>query len=190
MPHNVTPAATPGDQNGHAPPPPSSVRDLFPVVYEQLRALAQRWLERRPGEDTLQPTALVHEVYLRLLKNANLAWTSRNHFVAIAATAMRHILNDAARRRLSDKRGGGWTRVTLNEAITVDESREHDAFALADALKRLEALHERHCRVVEMRLLGGLDVDAISEVLEVSSRTVERDWHTARAWLAVQMKGR
>ena len=168
----------------------NSVHELFPVVYDELRSLAHRWTQKRQGDEILQPTALVHEAYLHLLKNPKLNWESQTHFFAIAATAMRNIIHDHVRSQSSQKRGGQWNRVTFHEAnYHGHESCEFDAFELTEAIAKLEGLNKRHCSIVEMRLFGGLEFDAIAETLGVSTRTVERDWRSARVWLKMQIDG-
>jgi RNA polymerase sigma-70 factor (ECF subfamily) len=156
---------------------------LLPIVYEELRREAARHLRHERAGHTLQPTALVHEVYLRLAGPRRIPWRSRAEFFAAAAQAMRRILVDHARRRASVKRAGDWTRVTLEDNVAVDGTRELDLLALDDALDRLSELDPRHGRIVELRFFGGLSVAETASVLNVSPATVKRDWSLARAWL-------
>ncbi|MCZ6836480.1 MAG: ECF-type sigma factor [Planctomycetota bacterium] len=165
-----------------------SVRDLFPVVYEELRDLAHGWSRKGNSIRFLQPTAIVHEAFLRLLKNPDLSWQNKNHFFAIAATAMRHIIHDYVRYQDAGKRGGDWHRISLDESIQIKGPRDIDALALTEALELLEKLKQRHCSIVELRLFGGLEFADIATSLGVSTRTVERDWRAARAWLMAQLK--
>jgi len=165
---------------------PQAADELLPLVYDQLRRLARRLLSReRPGH-TLQPTALVHEAYLKLVDQTRVDWKGRTHFFAAGAQAMRHILVDHARGRGRAKRGGGWNRVTLGEdaAPFADGGLDADELlALDEAMQRLAKLDERSARVVELRFFGGLTVPEVAHVLAVSTRTVEGDWTHARAWL-------
>ena len=161
----------------------AAVELLLPVLYSELRALAGSFLnEERPGH-TLQPTALVHEVYLRLIKQPEGGWADRTHFVALAATAMRRILTDHARGRRAAKRGGNWHRVTLDQAVAPFQDAEIDAIDLDAALTKLSAFDERKCRVVELRFFGGLTNEEVAKVLGVSRKTIVDDWTVARLWL-------
>jgi RNA polymerase sigma factor (TIGR02999 family) len=159
--------------------------ELLPLVYAELHDLASRYMaDRRPG-DTLQPTALVHEAYLKLVPAADGAqWRDHEHFLAVAATAMRSVLVDHARRRRAQKRGEGARPLPLDEALLLAfEERATDLLALEDALGRLAVESARASRVVELRFYGGLTAEETARVLGVTPRTVERDWHAARAWL-------
>ncbi len=165
----------------------SAADRLLPVVYDELRARARYYLRSgRPG-DTLQPTALVHEAYLRMVDHASEGWAGRTHFYAVAAMAMRQILIDHVRYHGRSKRGGDALRVTLTDAIAPVSEPDVDLFALGEALEKLAAANERQARIVELRYLGGLTVDEVAEVLGVSKRTVEADWTFARAWLKVEL---
>ncbi|MCB9915042.1 MAG: sigma-70 family RNA polymerase sigma factor [Planctomycetes bacterium] len=155
--------------------------ELLQVAYAQLRELAERYLRRERIDHTLQPTALVHEAWLRLEGDG--AWRDRTHFFATAARAMRHVLVDHARARRRAKRGGGWARVELDPGLGLDE-RELDLVDLDRALAELAARDERQAALVELRFFGGLAMPAVAEVLGVSLGTAERDWRFARAWLA------
>jgi RNA polymerase sigma-70 factor, ECF subfamily len=161
----------------------SAARDqLVALLYGELHRLAARQLANERRGHTLQPTALVHEAYLRLIDQGNLAWQNRLHFVAIAALTMRRILVSHARQRKADKRGGGAFRVTLTEGFAAAE-RDADVLALHDALERLAALDRRQCRVVELRYFGGLTIEETAAYLKISPATVKVDWALARAWL-------
>jgi len=165
-----------------------AVDRLLPLVYEQLRALAGNYFRAEPSDHTLQPTALVHEVFVRMVGGTEVAWNDRAHFFALAATAMRRILADHARRRRAAKRGGDWHRVTLDAAVTPPTEPQIDAVALDSVLSRLAELDERKHRVVEMRFFGGLTIEEVAAVLGVSTTTVEGDWRVARAWLKAELE--
>ena len=166
----------------------SAAQRLLPLVYDELRALAGAHFRRQEADHTLQPTALVHEAFLRLVDQTSVEWNDRPHFFAVAATAMRQILIDHARRRRAAKRGGQMQRVTLDAAGTPPTESPIDLIALDDALAALAALDERKHQVVVMRFFGGLSVDEVANVLEVSKTTVESDWRSARAWLGVRLE--
>jgi RNA polymerase sigma factor (TIGR02999 family) len=156
---------------------------LTPVLYVELRKIARRYLrQERPGQ-TLQATALVHEAYLRLLKDTNLSFENRAHFLAIAAQSMRQILIERARARVASKRGGKRARVTLDEGAAVETPQPVDVLALEQVLERLARLDQQQARVVELRFYGGLTVEETAEALAISPATVKRDWSVARAWL-------
>lgn len=156
---------------------------LMPLVYDELRRLAAGYLRReRPGQ-TLQATALVHEVYIRLLQDSQLAWQNRAHFFGIAARSMRQILVERARARRADKRGGERVRVTLDPGLVAAAPRSFDLEVLDDALTRLAALDADLARVVEVRFFGGLSIEETAEALGVSPATVKRRWNLAKAWL-------
>lgn len=156
---------------------------LIALVHRELRRLARRAMKGEQRDQTLQPTALVHEVYLRLVDLRKIEWTDRAHFYALAARLMRHILVDAARARRNLKRGGAVRKIPLVEGVVSAQRLEADLEALDDALQRLAAIDPRRSQVVELRFFGGLDVDETAAVLKVSRRTVLRDWTLARAWL-------
>lgn len=155
--------------------------ELLPLVYAELRSLASRLLRSERPEHTLQPTALVHEAYLRLVDQRVDTWQNKAHFLGIAARAMRRILIDHARRRRAGKRAGA--RVTLDEAIAPATGPSVDLLEIDAALKQLAALDQRQARVVELRFFGGLSVEETAGVLGVGTATVKRDWTLARAWL-------
>ena len=155
----------------------------MPLVYHELRRLAGHYLRReRPGQ-TLQATALVHEAYLRLLKDRSPAWQNKAHFVAIAATSMRQILVDRARARDATKRGGGGARVTLDEALIGTREKPIDLVALDEALTRLAHIDREHARIVELRFFGGSTIEETAEIMGMSPATVKRRWSLAKAWL-------
>jgi len=156
---------------------------LLELLYNELRALAGRQLRAEVGSVTLQPTALVHEVYLKLHGASNREWKDREHFLAVAATAMRQVLVDYARARSTDKRGGAWKRATLDRMLEIVESQELATEDLERALTKLSGLSERQARVVELRVFGGLTVEEAASVLGVGVTTVKADWQFARAWL-------
>jgi RNA polymerase sigma factor (TIGR02999 family) len=166
----------------------ASAGELVPLVYEQLHALADRWFRSQPKGATLQPTALVHEAFLRLVDPSNTGFNDRAHFCAAAAVAMRRILIDRARRRGTARRGYGWNRVELDAGSEPASANGiEDLLALDEALVRLAGLNERHARVVEMRFFGGLTVEEVAAALGVTTRTVELDWRAARAWLKAEL---
>ncbi len=162
---------------------------LVPVVYAELHRMAQRHL-RREQHHSLQATALVNELYVRLVDAQAVKWHDRAHFFAISARLMRRILVDAARRRNFQKRGGGAKPVTLDEAQVVAPGRGQDLIALDEALEALAAFDQRKARVVEMRFFAGLSVQEIAAVLEVSEDTVTRDWNFAKTWLLRELSKR
>jgi RNA polymerase sigma factor (TIGR02999 family) len=155
---------------------------LLPLVYDELRSIAARHLGRERPDHTLQPTALVHEAYFRLIDQRQVDWRNRAQFLGIAAEMMRRILLNHARDRAALKRGGGLRKVSLTEALT-EPGPEVDLAELDQALERLAALDARKARVIELRFFGGLTNAEAAEVLDVSEATVERDWSFARAWL-------
>jgi RNA polymerase sigma factor (TIGR02999 family) len=162
---------------------------LLPLLYGELRKIAAHYLRGEREGHTLQPTALVHEAYLRLVDQQNIHWQNRAHFCSIAARVMRHVLVDHARGRGAGKRGGGAARVTLGDEIAAALEREVDVVALDDALSALEAYDSGKSRVVELRYFGGLTIEEAAEVLGVSPATVKREWTVARAWLHREMRG-
>ena len=162
----------------------AALEKLMPLVYAELRELARRHFRKeRPGH-TLQPTAVVHEAYFRLVDQTRVTWKNRGHFLAIASQAMRRILIDHARGRDAEKRGGEVEKVTLDFAIASPEpSREVDLLALDQALDRLKALDGDQAQIVELRFFGGLTIEETAEVMSVSPSSVKRDFRSARAWL-------
>jgi RNA polymerase sigma factor (TIGR02999 family) len=164
----------------------ASAEELLPLVYDELRLLARRYLNReRPGH-TLQPTALVHEAYIKLVDQSRVDWQGRTHFFAVGAKVMRNLLIDHARAKGRAKRGGGRHRVTLAEGLTPFANGElniDQLLAVNESLDRLAELDPRQAKVVELRFFGGLTVPEVALVLGVSQRTIEGDWTHARAWL-------
>jgi len=163
--------------------------EVFPLVYAELRRIAAREMRREKPGRTLQTTALVHEAYLRLLKDASLSFENRAHFLGIAAHAMREILIEHARARSARKRGGGAVRLTLDDLVAPVPALSIDVLALDEALQRLAGLDQRHARVVELRYFGGLSVEETAVALELSPATVKRAWTIARAWLYRELGG-
>ena len=161
----------------------AAMEELAPLVYGELRRMAHRYLRRENPGNTLQPTALVNEAYLRLVDVNSVRWEDRAHFFAVSAQMMRRILVDAARARATGKRGGGAVHLNLNESIDGISDRGRELVALDEALDALAQLDPRKARVVEMRFFGGLTAEETAEVLKISAPTVLRDWKLARAWL-------
>jgi RNA polymerase sigma factor (TIGR02999 family) len=164
----------------------SALERLLPLVYEELRRIAHRYLRKeRPGH-TLQTTALVHEAYLRLTKEQPRHFENRAHFLAVSAHLMRQILVEYARSRRTAKRHGG-SRITLEDAVLLGKNRGVDLIALDDALNELALLDRRQSRIVELRFFAGLSIEDTSHVLGISPATVKREWATARTWLYAEM---
>jgi RNA polymerase sigma-70 factor, ECF subfamily len=161
---------------------------LTPLVYPELRRIAGRYLQRERVGHTLQPTALVHEAYLRLVDARIARWQDRAHFFAVCAQMMRRILVSAARARTAECRGGGAVRLELNESVDGLPMRDEHMIALDDALAALAKLDPRKEKVVELRFFGGLSVQETAQVLKTSEQTVHRDWKLARSWLAREME--
>jgi RNA polymerase sigma factor (TIGR02999 family) len=168
-------------QQGNA----QSGEEVVPLVYAELRRIARIRLSAERSAHTLQPTALVHEAWLRLMQQHGATWQNRSQFFAIAAQAMRRILVDHARRRHSNKRNGGETPLTLDtvEEIVASPVPDEEMLALDAALEQLSTFDQRQARVVELRFFGGLSIDETAQVLDLSPTTVKREWTTARAWL-------
>lgn len=160
-----------------------ALEKLTPLVYEQLHRVARRYMAAQRPDHTLQTTALVNEVYLRLVDCGQVRWQDRAHFLAVSAQLMRRILVDFARSRGYQKRGAGAVHLSLDEAPSVCNEPDADLVALDDALKGLAAVDERESRVVELRFFGGLSVEETAEVLGISTDTALREWRLARAWL-------
>jgi RNA polymerase sigma-70 factor (ECF subfamily) len=166
---------------------PDAAARLLPLVYKELRKLAASLMRReRPGH-TLQPTAVVHEAYLRLIDNDGLAPQNRAHFFAVAARSMRQVLVDHARRKLADKRGGDAQQVELEEDLVLSSQQSEEILALHEALDQLEKLDPQQARIIEMHYFAGNGVSEIAEVLGVSERTVKRELQTARFFLRKQL---
>lgn len=162
--------------------------ELTPLVYEDLRRLAQRHMEGERPDHTLQTTALVNEAYLRLAGQTSPNWQNRAHFFAVAARAMRRILVNYAQSYRSQKRGGGALKVELDEAALVSPGQSKEIIDLHEALERLATLDARKAEVVEMKYFGGLTYEEIAEVLKISAITARRDWEFARAWLYAELQ--
>jgi RNA polymerase sigma-70 factor, ECF subfamily len=156
---------------------------LIPQVYDELRRLATHYMRLERGNHTLQPTALVHEAYPRLIQHQQIPWKSRAHFFAIASKIMRHILVDYGRARQASKRGGAQANVSLDEAMLASRERSIDVLALNEAPDQLNEFDSRQARIVELHFFGGLSFEDIGLVLNISERTAKRDWKMARAWL-------
>jgi RNA polymerase sigma factor (TIGR02999 family) len=161
----------------------AALDQMFPLIYQELRRIARRYLGRENDGHTLQTTELIHEAYLKLVDQQATDWQNRAHFFAVAARVMRNLLVDHARAKLYAKRGGGAERVELDEALTITAAGDANLLALDDALNRLAAFDERKSRLVELRYFGGLSVEETAEALGVSGITVKREWLKAKAWL-------
>ncbi len=166
------------------------VDDILPLIYDELRRLAGNYLRRERSDHTLQPTALVHEAYLKLIDQTQVKWQNRAHFFGIAANIMRRILVDYARQHRADKRGGAAEKLPLEEEILiVSEGKSAELLALDEALENLAKIDSQKSKIVELRYFGGLSVEETAEVLGVSEITVKRHWRMAKAWLACQIRG-
>lgn len=166
-----------------------ALEDLLPIVEAELRRIARVHMRRERRGHTLQPTALVNEVFTRLFDARTIDWSDRTHFFSLAARLMRRILVDHARSRGYQKRGGGAHRVTLDDHVATTPAVEVDFVALDTALSKLAEVDERKCRVIEMRFFGGLTVEETASALAVSTDTVKRDWRLARLWLLKELAG-
>lgn len=171
----------------------AALERLTPLIYDEIRRIAHRYVQRERIGQTLQTTALVNEAYLRLAGSSNIAWQNRNHFFAVTAQVMRHILIDHARRRNYVKHGGEAQRVGFEaadkESDVMSESRATELLSLDEALLELAKIDARKSQVVELRYFGGLSIEETAEVLKVSPMTVRRDWRTAKAWLYRRVNG-
>lgn len=165
----------------------AALTQLLPLVYDELRRLAAHYLRGERANHTLQPTALVHEAYLRLVDINQMQWQNRAQFFGVAATLMRRILVDHARAHNADKRGSGETMIALDDAVSFFEKKDLDLLALDDALHELAAMDEQQSKVVELRFFGGLSVEETAEALSISPRQVKREWAVAKAWLHQQI---
>jgi RNA polymerase sigma factor (TIGR02999 family) len=169
----------------------AAARDrLIPLVYEELRRRAAGYLRRERAGDTLQPTALVHEVYMRLVEQDRAVWQNRAQFLGVAAQMMRRILVDRARARQATKRSGHWQRVTLDEHVALGAARDVALLDLERALIELAAVDARKSRIAELRVFGGLTLEESGHILQLSTATVEREWQAARAWLNARLSGK
>jgi RNA polymerase sigma-70 factor (ECF subfamily) len=160
---------------------------LAPVVYDELKRLARRYMRRERPDHTLQTTALVHEAYLKLVRQS-VDWQCRSHFFGIAAQMMRRILIDHARGHLREKRGGVQEVLPLNEALVFSPEHSEELIKLHEALERLSLLDPRQARIVELRFFGGLNVEETAELLGISAKTVKRDWAVAKVWLRGELR--
>ena len=174
--------------DGWANQDPEARERLIPLVYAELRRLAQHYMKGERQDHTLQPTALVNEMYLRLANVDRMQWRDRAHFVATAATLMRRVLVDYARASARDKRGGQISVTSLDDAHDAAAGQPTDVVALDEALEALAAIDQRQSQVVELRFFGGLTVEETAEVLHVSPATVKREWTMAKAWLHDQLR--
>ncbi|MFT7670484.1 MAG: RNA polymerase sigma factor (TIGR02999 family) [Planctomycetota bacterium] len=161
---------------------------LLPLVYEDLRQRARLHLADERRAHTLQPTALVHEAYLNLVKQESRHWENRRHFLALAATAMRRVLLHHAEKRTAEKRGGGRKQITLLDCTGTMEEPDENLIDLDESLTKLSLFDERAARVIELRFFGSLELEEIARILDISTRTAERDWRVARAWLAKDLE--
>lgn len=166
---------------------PDALDRLTPLVYQELRQIAQRYARRERGDRTLQATALVNEAYLKLVDSAGVEWQDRAHFFAVSAQIMRRILVDAARKRATGKHGGGFGRIELSEVPDLSVRKDRDLLVLNDALDELKDSDPRKAKIVELRYFGGLSVEETAAVLDVSEGTVTRDWRLARGWLLAEI---
>lgn len=160
-----------------------ALNKLMPLVYQELRGIAARFMRRENPGHTLQTSALVNEAYIRLIDQKKVQWQNRAHFFGVAAQAMRRILVDHARRRASLKRGGNVTKLSLKEDAVLSPERAAELISLDKALKTLAESDPQKCRIVEMKFFGGLSTEEIAEVEKVSTSTIEREWRKAKAWL-------
>jgi RNA polymerase sigma-70 factor, ECF subfamily len=166
-----------------------ALNELMPLVYNELHRMARRaWIGQDKG-NTLQPTALLNEAYLKLAGGENASYQNRCHFFAVASTAMRQILVNHARGRLADKRGNGQIKLSLDDVHLAVHQEAAEVVALHEALERLQSIDERKSRVIEMRYFGGLSIEEVAEALGVSVITVNRDWRLARTWLLREING-
>lgn len=168
---------------------PGALDSLVTALYDDLRRLAMSHLNAERADHTLQPTALVHEAYVKLVDQRSTTWTDRLHFFAIASRVIRRILIDHARERGAQKRGGGGTKLSLADHDVAAPERELDLVALDEALRELEQIDAQQARVVELRYFAGCTIDEIAQVMNVGKRTVDRDWQAAKAWLLCRIEG-
>jgi RNA polymerase sigma factor (TIGR02999 family) len=167
----------------------TALERLMPAVYHELRRRARAYMRHQPSDHTLQPTALVHEAVLQLVNTTAIDWQDRAHFFAVCAQVMRRILVDSARARAAAKRGGGKSKVNVEEAPGIYTERDCEIIAIDEALEGLATMDPRRARVVELRFFGGLSVEETAAALDVSPQTVMRDWKLARAWLTREISG-
>ncbi|HEX3471923.1 MAG TPA: sigma-70 family RNA polymerase sigma factor [Silvibacterium sp.] len=165
----------------------SAAEKLLPLVYNELHRLAKSYMRRERPDHTLQPTALINEAYLRLA-NDTIDWQSREHFIGVAATVMRRVLVDHARAHNAEMRGGDLQRVELDEGLAISNERSKEMIAVHDALNSLETINPRRAKIVELRYFAGFSVDAVAGVLNISPRSVEREWSAAKVWLLEELE--
>jgi RNA polymerase sigma factor (TIGR02999 family) len=168
---------------------PAALEELTPLVYQELHQRARNYLRHERPDHTLQPTALIHEAYLRLVSESPPEWNGRAHFFAVASRVMRQILVDHARRHQAGKRGSGMANVSLDEALVPARSEHADVMALDEALAKLAEFDERKCRIVEMRYFGGCTVEETAQALGIAGITVMREMRVAEAWLRRALRG-
>jgi RNA polymerase sigma factor (TIGR02999 family) len=156
---------------------------LLTLVYDELRKIAGKYLRKERSGHTLQPTALVHEAYMKMIDISDINWQDRAHFFAVSANVMRHILVDHARAKLADKRGGDSERIALEDAISLSNEPNVDLLAVDEALNELAGFDEQQSRIVELRFFGGLTIEETAHVVGISPATVKREWTMAKAWL-------
>ena len=166
---------------------PAAAETLLPMIYKELHRLARSYMRRERADHTLQPTALIHEAYLKLA-HQDVDWQNRDHFLGVAANVMRRVLVDYARAHKAERRAGGLKRIDLEEGLAISPARMEEVMILDEALHRLEAEHPRKARVVEMRYFGGLSVEQIAAMLGVAPRSVKRDWALARIYLLRELR--
>jgi RNA polymerase sigma-70 factor, ECF subfamily len=174
--------------NSRTIPDELNLSQIMPAVYDELRRLAHRYMARENKPQTLQPTALLNEAYLKLMKAKAPAWQNRAHFCAIAANAMRELLVERARARGAQKRGGSRVRISLHEAMAIQDTHEMDILSLHEALNNLGAQDPELARMVELRFFGGLSIEETAEALGCSSATVKRSWSLCKAWLKQELE--
>lgn len=165
----------------------TALETLMPLVYDELRRIARRYMRKQSAGHTFQTTELIHEAYLKIAGGGNQSFNDRAHFFGVAARAMRHILVDYARSKSSQKRGGWQERITLEDSLGLGSSASDEIVRLNDAMSELESLDERKFRVVELKYFGGLTNEEIAAVLRVSPETVKRDWRFSRTWLLKEL---
>lgn len=165
----------------------TALDELMPIVYDELRRMARRYMNRQESGHTMQTTELIHEAYLKLAGNEEKDWKNRAHFFGVAAQAMRHILVDYARSKKSQRRGGFQQKITLVENVIVSNGRSDEIVALDDALLKLAEFDKRKSKIVEMKFFSGLNFEEIAEVLQLSVITVKRDWSFAKNWLSKEI---
>jgi RNA polymerase sigma-70 factor (ECF subfamily) len=162
---------------------------LIELVYDDFRGLAQKYLGSDTAKNTLQPTAVVHEAFIKLVDYESVDWRGKSHFYAVGATTMRHILVDHARRKAANKRGGGRQKIALDAEIALSPQSDEDVLAIDEALTKLSKIDEQRSKIVELRFFGGLNNDEVAEAMGVSKRTVQRQWSGTRAWLRRELAG-